>query len=523
MNERLRSITIVLWLIATICCQTGVAIAAQPPDRILKEEVKSHFRVLERLDPKKNRKLWQKLVALHGDHESYLPDEVRDVTGPPKKFSVAPEEHEQRPTTVPPGAFDKVAAENSLRVAAGIDVKKTKAEVVKDLQKEYANKSKDEMIDALAAVKSADDPVAALHKIYGDQPWYTAQELRDIQKNGSAARTKPVPLPPLPLPTGLQPIAEGIQHFKIRQSWSDLLYSEDPSQPANAPKKIDDLVGAKFSWTGDLSADTNTWSAVGALIFPMQWRFPVKENSLWPDQVVVAPSASLNKVSTNGDPKKNVDELFYRLGALSEWQHSYGALQLRGAFVYGTDTAHRAELPAFELDAEPQFGWFRSAPVGHEETVKDAPFSEKYLRIGYKNILIPKVPELEDQTDNSLLDYQLRGYLHVEGGDLQRAGTKWSVVTGSFLRLGPALELRVNAPKLVLGHALGFTALYSYLPAISGTRDHESLLKLSGSLTLFQDLVTHQKISLGVDYTKGGLDFTKTDVDLLTVGVSVLF
>src|ERR1700738_2996285 len=138
MNRRLASMTILVWLIAALCHWNNVAIAASPTDKILKEQVKSHFIVLERLDPKKNQKLWQKLVALHGDHESYSPDEVRDVTGPPKKFPVAPEQPEPRETPVPAGAFDKVTAENSLRLAAEVAPKKTKEEVIRDLQKEYA-------------------------------------------------------------------------------------------------------------------------------------------------------------------------------------------------------------------------------------------------------------------------------------------------------------------------------------------------------------------------------------------------
>jgi hypothetical protein len=309
----------------------------------------------------------------------------------------------------------------------------------------------------------------------------------------------------------------------IRQSWSDLLYSEDLTQPGNIKKKIDDLVGATFSWAGDLNTQSDTWSAVGALIFPLQWTTGVREGSPWPYRVVLAPSVSVNKVSSSDDQTKNVDELFYRLGALANWEQMSSAFQLRGAFVYGTDTGNNAHLPAFELDAEPQLGWFQPAPIGQEQTVKDAPFAVKYLKIGYKNILIPKIPVLEDQTDNSLLDYQLRVYLHVEGGDLQDTGGKWNVVTGSFLRLGPTLQLRINAPTLVFGHPLGITALYSYLPAISGTHEHESLLKLDLSIAIFEDLVTHQKITFTAGYTKGGLNFTKADVDLVTVGLGVLF
>jgi hypothetical protein len=357
-------------------------LAATPTHEIPRDDVKMYFKVLERLDPTKNRKLWQKLVALHHDKQTYSPDEVRDVTGPAETFPVKPKQAEPRQTPVPPGAFDKASAERALKVGAGVAPKKTKAEVVSQLREEFANKSKNDVIDALAATKStADDPVAALHNIYGDRPWYTAQELRDIQQHGSGPRTKSLPLPPVPEPTGLHPIAEGIEHFMIRKSWSDLLYSEDLTQPSNATKKIDDLVGATFSWAGDLNTQSDTWSAVGALIFPLEWETGVREGSWSPYQVVVAPSVSVNKVSSSGDPTKNVDELFYRLGVLANWQQTSGAFQLRGAFVYGTDTGNQAHMPAFELDAEPQLNWHQPPPIGHEETAKGASFAAIYLKI----------------------------------------------------------------------------------------------------------------------------------------------
>lgn len=500
-------------------------IAAASSDKLPKDDVKAYFTVLERMDPKKNRKLWQKLVALHGDKQGYSPDEVQDVSGPPRKGAFPPEKlTEQRKLPVPAGAFDRATAERSLEVGGEIPPKKSKAEIVEELRKKFANKSKDDVINAFAATKStAEDPIAALHKLYDDQPWYTAQELRDVQQYGSGPRMKALPQPePTPKP-GWHPLVEGIEHFMIRQSWSDVLYSEDLSQPSNQKKKIDDLVGAKFSWTGDLNTHSDTWSAVGALLFPLEWKAPVILGGWSPYQVVLAPSVSINKVSSSDDPTKNVDQLFYRLGALANWELENGAFQLRGAFVYGTDTSNQARLPAFEMDVEPQFGWFQLAPKGHEETVTGAPFAERYLKIGYKNILIPKKPELEDQSDNSLLDYQLRMYLHVEGGDLQETAGKWNVVTGSFLRLGPALQLRINAPKLVFGHALGITAFYSYLPAITGTDEHESLFQLDLSVAIFENVVTHQKVTFTASYAKGGLDFTKTDVDLVTVGLGVLF
>src|SRR6202040_2956423 len=144
-----------------------------------------------------------------------------------------------------------------------------------------------------------------LHKNAGDQPWYTAQELRD-QESGAPPGETTLPLPAVPAPTGWDPVVEGFKHFKIRQSWSDLLYAEDLTQPANASKTINDLVGAKFSWANDFTTDARIWSAVGAVVVPMDWRLPGGQSPLWLDRIILAPSISINRVSNPVDPKKDV-------------------------------------------------------------------------------------------------------------------------------------------------------------------------------------------------------------------------
>jgi hypothetical protein len=109
---------------------------------------------------------------------------------------------------------------------------------------------------------------------------------------------------------------------------------------------------------------------------------------------------------------------------------------------------------------------------------------------------------LADETDNSRFDYQLRAWLHLEGGDLEQAGANWNVVKGSFFRLGPVVQMRANAPTV--GKGLSFTALYSYLPSVNGPTQHDSLLKLDLTLALYTDPVLKQKVSLNADYTRGG-------------------
>jgi hypothetical protein len=109
------------------------------------------------------------------------------------------------------------------------------------------------------------------------------------------------------------------------------------------------------------------------------------------------------------------DQLLFRLGAFFDWEEAFGSVQLRGALVYGTNTGFQVSMPAFEVDLEPDLSW---RPL--DADVKGKPgFATKYLSLGYQNILIHRKPDLKDKSDNSWLDYQLRVYLHVEGGNLQ--------------------------------------------------------------------------------------------------------
>jgi hypothetical protein len=458
---------------------------AQPtPVEIPREEVRLHFKVLRRLNPKVGD-LFRKLVAKYKDKPTYTAEEVQAIAAPKAKTEplIYDPKPKLRDPAVPQGAFSAADAQLHLRVLAERSGTK-------------------------------EDLVRALEKKYGRQPWYLGQEVRDVQENGSKPQPVPLPPPPAPLKSGWEPIVDGLAHFKIRQNWSDVTAAEDPSQADENKKVVGDLVGASFSYTHDGKANSDTWAAVGSLIFPMEWTNPNKRD-IFPERFVLAPSVSLNRVSTNGDPKKESDELYYRIGLFGKWVGPSGWLdivELRGALIYGTDTGNRAQLPASEADFEPRISW-----VGVCDTMRD------YAKIGFRNVLVHKKPELEDQTDDSLWDYQLRVYLHTEGGDLQRAGTNWNVVEGSFFRLGPTAQLRMNAPRLMFGHAVSLTGLYGYTPAVNGPKGHDSLLKLDLNISIVEDPELNRKISLHANYTKGGLDLTKQDVDQFTVGLGVLF
>lgn len=250
---------------------------------------------------------------------------------------------------------------------------------------------------------------------------------------------------------------------------------------------------------------------MGALIYPFIWR--TDEQSKWAlATVTFAASVSVNKVSTQ-NPTNQVDHLYYRLGLITDWQvfdWGLSEVQARGAFVYATDTRHRAFLPAGELDLEPKFLWRQPRLRGRQ-----------WGGLGYRNILIEREPRKEDGSDDSLIDWQVRTWVHFEGGDLQRNGATWETIDGSFFRVGPVVQVVINFPEFLRGFSIN--GQHSYLEALSGPDDHNHLWKVGGLLTLYQNLSLKHKISLVADYQRGGLTLSKQPVDIVTVGLGITF
>jgi len=204
-----------------------------------------------------------------------------------------------------------------------------------------------------------------------------------------------------------------------------------------------------------------------------------------PTRLALAPSASINRVATNGNPTKEVDSVLYRMGIYAEWYLAPTPpvkLQMRAAGVYASDTSGQGALPGYEVDFEPRW---------QSET----------LPLGYKKVLIKKVTE-KDPSDWSALDFQVRAWLHIEGGDVQDNGKSWDSTKGEFFRLGPTLQLQLNAPRVVWGRDASLTALYSYLPAITGSDQHQSYFKLSSTYDFVKDDIHNYKISLTAQYKK---------------------
>ncbi len=353
----------------------------------------------------------------------------------------------------------------------------------------------------------------ALSNKFGDQDWYTPAQLADIEANGIAPAKVPQEWP-----TGNtiredvdrasmreKAWSEDFKRPRISENWRDVLYDEDPSQTGNEAKTIKDLVGATFSYAHNGRDDTDVWTAVGALIMSWEHDFALEPGPA-PTRLAIAPSVSLNRVATNSSSTKEVDSVLYRMGIYAEWYLAPTPpvkLQMRAAGVYASDTSGQGSLPGYEVDFEPRW-------------------QSEGLPLGYKKVLIKKVTE-KDRSDWSALDFQLRAWLHIEGGDVQDNGKSWDPTKGEFFRMGPAVQLQLNAPRVVWGRDASLTALYSYLPAISGTGQHQSYFKLSSTYDFVKDDVHNYKVSLTAQYEKGGLNFTKEDVDIFTLGLGILY
>lgn len=93
----------------------------------------------------------------------------------------------------------------------------------------------------------------------------------------------------------------------------------------------------------------------------------------------------------------------------------------------------------------------------------------------------------------------------------------------SFFRVGPTVQLQLNFPKLAFGKSFSITSLYTYLPVVSGPTKHDYYFRLAGTWTLYEDPEINHKISISAEYQRGGLNFSKEEVDQFLVGFSVLF
>ena len=477
----------------------GTASAAPLEKGELKrEDLKNYFAIQHQLDPSTGDQ-YKKMLRMFGEKDTYTAAEVTAVTDPDAaKLHRHDPVREEQMGKPPRDTF----AREALR-------------------------------QRFALMEQRDPGAKGLYETlvgrFGQRDWYLASQVRDVEEH-------PVETPPTPEEVAEAKAVrkaltagkvrefqsrEGWRTPRIRRDWRDVLYDEDPSQDDTRDKALGDLVGATLSYTRDGRADTDTWAAQGALILPYTRHFD-SDAAFSLTQFAAAPSVSINRLSTNGDPAVETDTVLYRLGlyfdfygttrlgAPKEMQEDGGYaerpyhIQVRAAGVYVSDMDNRAGLRGYEADVELRY-------------------VNSVLPIGYKKILIKKHPLQEDRSDNSHLEYQLRAWLHIEGGEVQDAGEAWAATTEPFFRWGPTLQFQLTAPSLPGGRALSLTALYSYLAAEKGPSDHEWYFRSTLSYDLYKGAEENHAIKINADYQRGGLNFTKEEVDSFTIGLGVLF
>jgi hypothetical protein len=370
----------------------------------------------------------------------------------------------------------------------------------------------------------------------GPQDYYRADQVRDAEKRKDdkpptpeqIARAEAINRARIEGEKNIVREQDGLRAPRIRHDWRDVLYDEDPSQDGNRQKALGDLTGAQFSFAHDEVASTDTWTMHGAVILPYTRAFN-SGSEFTLRSFAIAPSATFDRVSTNGNPAVEQNTILYRVGVYMDFlglahattystppqtteealrrANEYGppyGLQLRAAGVDVTDFDHRAELRGYEVDIEPR--WLGGP-----------------LPLGYRKVILRKQPLKSDGSDISSLECQLRVWLHLEGGDVQDTGPAWTTTQGSFFRMGPTVQFSLRAPALPGGRSFSLTTLYTFLPAISGSSSHDSFFRSTLAYDLFRDPEINHKVSVTADYQRGGLTFTKQEVDQFTLGLAVLF
>jgi hypothetical protein len=189
---------------------------------------------------------FRKLVQTFGDRPTYTSYQVTAITDPKKKMPIEyiPEETKRQN---PPLVDSFPVAEARQQLA---DYAKAHPEVKKQLTYTPTQEGVTEKGKSIT-VKNLEE---ALEYKYGRQPWYLATELRDVEENG----IKPLEIPQRRLKG--DPVREaldasrrehlgfwyGFKSPRIRQSWRDVLYEDDPSQDSNAGQGSERLGGCNL-------------------------------------------------------------------------------------------------------------------------------------------------------------------------------------------------------------------------------------------------------------------------------------
>ena len=305
-----------------------------------------------------------------------------------------------------------------------------------------------------------------------------------------------------------------VRQVKIRASFDDVLTGEDPSVNIGQDKEnsVSDLTGAAFSYSRNLRADTDSWSAKGAFILPFSEVRDTRGSSEYDMRLKsygFAPSVSFDREVSADTPSSDADSLVFRLGAFAKWlgpSPYLTSLTLRVFGSYGTDFGFHSEIPAGELELEPVVqgkGW---------------------LGIGSRHFLVRTNDEQAKAFSLTNIAYQLRVIFHAQYGRVNdAAGT--GLADADFLRVGPRLKLRLD-PLFTPQFTCDIS--YDYQADVIGESKNHGLLSIAPALILNKppaDATTLDEplIKLTASYQNGGLDLTKARVHTILIGLGVTY
>jgi hypothetical protein len=332
---------------------------------------------------------------------------------------------------------------------------------------------------------------------------------RDNPKAAEAAAKTKVPEDALakeepPEKSGFRLFKEQPFQLLFRRSYSDVTSGEDPSAK-DAKESVRQSEAAQFSYSHDYLTGANQWSAVAAIIAPIELyrnHAPASQSGLALQLFDLVPSVSLNRVTNDTNASNEADELTFRVGVFSQWLGILGPLRLlnlSGYATYATNSElHDGGIIASEIDLEP---------------LTNLPGNRTFTRLAENG-------SGKESRAGSLIQYHWKAYLHTEFGGRDGSSTS-SRQSGSndFFRIGPVLSLQLDPFFL---QRMNASVTYSYLAGIAGspTNSHHLLAKLGfildrtpdtdhwtlnatyedGDTPLVQNRVRTFLLSLGVKY-----------------------
>jgi hypothetical protein len=359
--------------------------------------------------------------------------------------------------------------------------------------------------DAGFAQTALDADIQKLYQKYGRDSVIRKVE-RDNPKAAPVTEKNKVPEDAFVSPD--QSVA-GLRFYKeqpfpllIRRSYSDVTAGEDPTIP-DPKESLRQAEGAQFSYFYDYLAHSTQWSAIGALIAPInlyQNHGAASQDGLALEKLHFVPSVSLQRVTNSKDKTKEVDELVFRAGLFSKWLGIVGplrSLKLSGYATYATNSQVEDGIVAGEVDIEP---------------ITNLPGNRTFYRLGENG-------SGERGRPGSLIEYHWKAYLHTEfGGHVGPAfSTRGQASEDNFFRLGPVVALQLDPFFL---QRINASVNYGYLAGVSGTpsSSHHFLAKVGVKLDPTPDT---DHWTLNATYEDGDTPLVKERVRmfLLTLGI----